>query len=614
MKKLIVLLLVLMLAGCTGIGNVSKVEDIHAEYDRIGVEYLKKLENYEVRKKSTSNTDNEEFDEFLNSIFVDAMEDSYVNMHFTVVDYKSFGIEKPDVEWGEAEYGNMDHIDDYLKQLDELQKFDFDSLSNRQQYDYEALEYSLYESIALGCFERYSLLFSGGTDILSNIVSNLSDFSFYDKESLDDYVILINDTGNYLDSALEYTAQQAKEGIYLTDYSINQAIDYIDGFVSYQDDNAIIVATSRSIDALDFLSASEKESYKKEIKDAVKNVVIPAYNKVKEELNAYYGKTTDEKNALVSLNPDYALIKYYLAASDNSPIDEIYNDGREIMDRILDNAIVAVNDENYDILVSELDAIDYGEIGVFGRDYQTILDYLMDNLKAYYPDLGVVDYNVEDLSGSAGSDNILAYYYRAPIDDLNQNIIRVNPETMSTDPIETFTTLSHEGFPGHLYQHVYYHQSEPSTMRSVIGFSGYTEGYAIQAEDDALHFSGIENWQTIDYLLYTTVYPYIVLSCADLGVNYYGWSLDELKSYIEETSYYDPSASDIIYQMMVDMPGTYCYYGLGYVNFQKLREKAMAWQSGMDFDCIEYNRVILSNGELPFNILEGAVKEYYSSK
>ena len=94
MKKLIVLLLVLLLAGCTGIGNVSKVEDIHAEYDRIGVEYRKKLENYEVRKKSTSNTDNEEFDEFLNSIFVDAMEDSYVNMHFTVVDYKSFGIEK----------------------------------------------------------------------------------------------------------------------------------------------------------------------------------------------------------------------------------------------------------------------------------------------------------------------------------------------------------------------------------------------------------------------------------------------------------------------------------------------------------------------------------------
>lgn len=54
-----------------------------------------------------------------------------------------------------------------------------------------------------------------------------------------------------------------------------------------------------------------------------------------------------------------------------------------------------------------------------------------------------------------------AYYVVTPIDDYSNNSIYIN-ETTDTSDISYFTTLAHEGFPGHLYQTVMTYQSASS--------------------------------------------------------------------------------------------------------------------------------------------------------
>ena len=118
------------------------------------------------------------------------------------------------------------------------------------------------------------------------------------------------------------------------------------------------------------------------------------------------------------------------------------------------------------------------------------LEFLKDNLNAYYPDLGEVEYSVQELDPDTAPASAIAYYWPSPIDDFNQNIIRTNPNNMA-EGYSTYSTLSHEGFPGHLYQHVYYQKTNPHNFRTTIGFIGYTEGWAVNAQYYASQFSGI---------------------------------------------------------------------------------------------------------------------------
>ena len=180
MKKVCVLLLcLLMLASCT-----KKPEQDPVAVDN-GKKYIELIEDYEVRKKNIENHDDDpDFDLFLDKVFVEAMESDFMTMHFNVVDYKKYGIEKPPVDLGELKYGFDEENYTYMEdQLNELQSFDYNSLSYRQQYDYEALEYSLYETLASLCYYQYSYQFDSGRNLADNIIRNFTDYTFYDEES-----------------------------------------------------------------------------------------------------------------------------------------------------------------------------------------------------------------------------------------------------------------------------------------------------------------------------------------------------------------------------------------------------------------------------------------------
>ena len=47
-----------------------------------------------------------------------------------------------------------------------------------------------------------------------------------------------------------------------------------------------------------------------------------------------------------------------------------------------------------------------------------------------------------------------AFYLTPPLDTGSPNVIYINRATSHSN-LELFTTLSHEGFPGHLYQTVF---------------------------------------------------------------------------------------------------------------------------------------------------------------
>ena len=65
-----------------------------------------------------------------------------------------------------------------------------------------------------------------------------------------------------------------------------------------------------------------------------------------------------------------------------------------------------------------------------------------------------------------------AFYLTVPVDAFENNVIYIN-EKNALSGIDLYTTLAHEGFPGHLYQTVFFHQiNTPKHTSDIYAFFG----------------------------------------------------------------------------------------------------------------------------------------------
>ncbi|MBQ6479157.1 MAG: DUF885 family protein [Erysipelotrichaceae bacterium] len=609
MKRfLIVLLTVLLLATCTACkGGKKNPADT-------GTDYLEKLRTYESREKNPEQTtDNPDFDTFLDKVFVEGMESDFMTMHFNVVDYKKLGIEKPPVDLGELKYAfdeeNYQYMEDQLK---ELQGFDYDGLSYRQQYDYEALEYSLYETLASMKYYGYDFLFNEGSNLAENIISNFTDYTFYDQESVEDYITCLKDYDRYLEDALTYTKEQSKDGFGLIQPWIDYTIDVCDGVLNKTDDNELIVSFNKKIDVLDFLSSEQKDSYKKENQEIVLNEVLPVYQKVKDEIGKYQTKKKLDSYVLSNIDKDYAELTYYLKSSNNKDLETVWQEMKDNLAYLEAEYVSCYYDEKANQIFADAYTNSTGSLSLTGKD---CLEFLRNNLKEYYPDLGDIEYSVEELDPDTAPDNVVAYYWPSPVDNYNQNIIRTNPNNMSPG-FKTYGTLSHEGFPGHLYQHVFYSKTKPHNFRSVISFIGYTEGWAVNAQYYAFRFCGVNNDFAASALFFEDAYYFLVYSIIDLGTNCFGWKAKDIVEFFNNESrlfQFDEDTANYYRNILIEMPGTFCSYGIGLSNFMTLCQNTQK-TLGDRFDYVSYHEALMKNGPLPFNILQGAVDEFVATK
>lgn len=581
-KLLSILLVLFILVGC-GEDSSPSAENY----------YLTQLKNYEVREKNSTLDDNKDFDLFLDTIFDELVSDNYLYMHFNVADYKAMGIEKPEVGFGHIVYGvDEEEFNKTEKQLEDLLAFDYDKLSLRQQYDYDLLHYSLLETLCGLEYSKYNLIFSSSSQFSDGIVTNLMEFAMYDEESEEDFLAVLKDVPNYINEAIEYSKQQSNDGLYHSDDMLDEEISYIDNLIS---------SNGKSI----YEHYKEYDIYPG-VKELVENEVIPAFVTLKEYLNTLYGKTKSDKLALTKINNGYAEYTYITNTSNNGDMYAIYTQLIEVYSDWVNNFINAYQNnehilEDYEDFLNDDKAINLSA--------EDMLEYLRNNSSKRYEYLEDANYVVSSLDTLG--DSTLGYYVSPPIDNLNQNVIRVNAKINNEeyDQMSVFEVMAHEGFPGHLYQNIYFQQKNPHKFRATQSFIGYTEGYADLAAMDAIDMLNVDDgYKAVAKLNSITFNSHLLLSIVDLGVNYFGWDVNTIGNKLEKL-FLDKAIAQPLYDMVVAMPGTFVRYGVGYVSHLNLRKKAMD-ELGDKFDFVAYDRAIIENGPLPFAILEGVVEDY----
>ncbi len=540
----------------------------------------------------------ENFDTFLDDLFKEYLEEDYMTAHFYVKDFSAAGIETPELSLGENSWEQYaEDAEECQEDLEQLKSYDYNSLSKKQQTDYDSVKFWLENRIALNKYPEFDFAFQAGNGIVDALNTNFTEFKFYTKENFDEYLTVLSSTPDYLKDCMKVTKKQAEEGYFLTDAQLRDTDAQLDKFLEKKEDNPLITTFNQRIDAFEGIDPSEKETYKQKNQDIVLNSYIPAVEKTKKELDALAGSRkggyaiADLKNG-----KDY----YAAMARSQTGLDCSVQEMVDVCTDFLKKSMPA-----YSQLLQAQDRSFMDET-IPEKTPEEILAYLQEHMDSL-PEGPEVNYLVDYLDPSIANDSVVAYYMQPPLDDITDNVIRINGSNVD-DTVSLYETLAHEGFPGHLFQTTWYLNENPSPIRKVTSQIGYTEGWAMYAEVLAYNTSELSDAAKQFHILDTTI-NYVLNAVADLCVNGLGWNISKLGSYFDSLGINGDGLAANLYDFVTLNPGMLLPYGVGISEFMLMRQKAEAIQKD-SFDLKQFNTVLLEGGARPFANVEKDVNSY----
>lgn len=552
----------------------------------------------------------QEFEQYLDDYFKDVVTDDTLTYNYTIRDGADYGLEEPEVTLGDPgmtaeEIGqDKEEFEGWVKKLDAI---DRSCLTEDQKLTYDVLDE--YFEVSAGIFDNVYLYepFSPMRGLQVNIATNFTDYRFDDKGDVERYIELLGQIPDYFAEYLDFEQEKSEKGYFMSDAVCDKVISQCKDFVADKENHFMVITFNDNIDALDFLTDEEKAEYKEANKQAVVNSLLPAFENVAAVLSGLKGTGTND-GGICNYDGGKEYYEYLLknfagtAKSPEEVIDMLDTELQKLMVSLYqyylgNQAAYEYFAANYDSIFAETDQMTASEM----------VDKMMETASEHYPDAGTINYKAEALDKNLETimDDVLAYYMAPAIDDPDNNLIRVNG--LHTDGM--WTTLAHEGYPGHMLQNAYYMSTDPEPVRTLMNFLGYKEGWAMYACYDSLYYYEYEEPEYGDTIaaLYqlNDEMSYLMMGRVDLGINYEGWTLQDTADYLTKNGM-DGSAAQELYTTMVGDPAVYQSYSTGYYEMKELRDYAEE-KMGDDFDLKTFNTIILETGPCQFDILKEQV-------
>ena len=185
-------------------------------------------------------------------------------------------------------------------------------------------------------------------------------------------------------------------------------------------------------------------------------------------------------------------------------------------------------------------------------------------------------------------------------------------DALDVQSLETFSTVAHEGIPGHMYQIAYAYKNVKDPWRnSMASFLGYTEGYATYTELYALQYLDGVSADAVKLQQNMVVYQDCLVALADIGIHYEGWTKEDAAKFLEENGLAVTDISDFYNQLQAN-PTAFLSYYVGYVQIANLKKDAQE-ELKDKFNDRDFHEAILKSGAAPFSVVEENVKDYIES-
>ena len=556
----------------------------------------------EVEASGKKGTKTEGFDDFLEDSCLDMISDSYTSVQqYYGDDYASAGLEKPDPTFGEAAFSDFDDTADYCKEvLDELRAYDYDALTASRQEKYTIFERYLENTYVMNRQPYFQMYFSGSGDAVSGIISSLGNFIFYSEEDFKDFIDLADSVPDYLASVVKVTKKQADAGYFITDAELDNVCSEIETYCDAGEGCSTILHYEDALDAFDGIPEADKQELKNKLKDSVINGIIPSFQDTEDALKGMQG-SRDGDDTLCSLKggADYYQVMVRDILGYDADLDDIASELQGEIEEISAHlyALAGVMDES---AITEEPYL---------ADAKAMMDYLEKHMQDY-PSGPDVSYSFSYLEGDQESGNVAAYYLMPTLTHpTDNNIIRISNSV--DDKITLYTTLAHEGMPGHMYEYTRKLADDPSLFFLTTDCLGFGEGWAQYAEYQAL-LEAPMSAEACKYQALMDELNYAILALGDVEFNGLGMSTNDLARQITKAGFssdYSKSVAEDIYSSVTAGAGTFLSYGYGMVAMLNLRDEAEA-QLGDSFDVVAYHEAVLDSGNEPLDMLQDRMADW----
>lgn len=539
-----------------------------------------------------------QFRTFTRSLFQTEVSANTISLHYTLRSPSDYGIADIPATYGSLSSDPVAAKASVRNVLSSLQEFDPGTLSSENTLTFKILDTYLKNASTGTDYLLYQEPLGPVSGIHTQLPVLLSEYSFYDTQDVETYLALLKETPSYFDSVIRFEQKKAASGLFMPDYQADSVLDTCQSFIDMGKENYLVSTFNERIASLDLLPENKKDSFQKENMKLVTEEIYPAYQNLITAIKSLKGKGMNEQG--LSHFPYGKKYYEYLVRQTtgcNESISRL---------RLMTRAQILEDLSAMQKVLFPADAALTQASVLEQTSPDSMLDDLRSKITDTFPEIPDVDFQVKYVPESMQDYLSPAFYMIPAIDNLTENVIYIN-NGQTASGLNLYTTLAHEGYPGHLYQTVYFSASEPDPIRSILDFGGYVEGWATYAEMMSYYLAPLPKTEA-SLLQKNSSVILGLYALADMGIHYDGWSVTDTVRFFSDYGINDPNAVQSVYKLIIGSPANYLKYYIGYLKFYELK-KEMADALGNQFSQKEFHRAVLDVGPAPFEIVYDEVEK-----
>lgn len=543
------------------------------------------------------------FGQFLEEVFRNEVSTNTISLHYSLANPEEYGITNVPVTLGtvysKASSASDDSSDnetagDYFADLyEQLVSYPYQTLSAEEQLTYDTLLRSLNLAMRENGSPYLEEALGPTTGFQAQLPILLAEYRFYSEKDVRTYLDLMPCIYDYFKGLADFEKEKSAAGYFMNDKSAQEIIDQCLAFVKNPDSNFLISTFEEKLQALGLPAAAQTE-YMLENRTALFSYVLPAYELLAEAMQDCLGTNKNPYGiCYYEGGKDY----YETAVQASTGSDRTIEELKQMLQDAINSHIAAIADAvaaDSSIYESYL-SLSYPE-----TEPQKIMEHLINASAADFPSVDCKRYEIKYIPESLQDYVSPAMYLIPPMDDYANNTIYINPNPVYNMD-ELFPTVAHEGYPGHLYQNVAALSGSIHPLRYLLAPSGYDEGWATYVEIYSYRYAGFSDALTT-FLGSNQASTLCLYSLADIFIHYDGYTPEQLAGYLENYGF--PRAmSDLIYETMLDEPGAYLPYAVGYLELEEIKTRAKAlW--GSKYSDYRFHGFLMELGPVPFSIIQ----------
>ncbi|GAC14931.1 DUF885 domain-containing protein [Aliiglaciecola lipolytica] len=423
----------------------------------------------------------------------------------------------------------------------------------------------------------------------------------------------------YMDSVITIMQEGIKRGVVHPKPIVEKLIPQLSVHVVDDVTESVFYGPVAALENNDNISETEKAKIKSEYIAVIKQVIIPAYEKVSNFVKGEYLDNARDTVGLSALPNGKKWYEYRIETNTTLPLtaEEIHQYGKQEVARILSEMHTVKETVGFEgDLAAFFEFLRTDDQFYFDSKQDIIDGYteVKEKINARLPKLFEVfpkaDYVVKPVEAFREESEAGASYMPPSPDGSRPGIFYINTRDLKGQPKFSLETLSiHEAAPGHHFQIAI--QQEVESLPKFRKFGGYTvfsEGWALYAESLGKELGLF----TDPYMWYGRLSDEQLRAMrlvVDTGLHAFGWSREQAIAYMLENS--SMAESDVVAEVerYISIGGQALAYKIGQRHIRMLRNKA-AKALGDDFDIRKFHTEVLIDGALPMPILEAKIDRW----